>query len=312
MFPTGDTIRFRRFGACWRGWGWALGAALLLSLHTPLTAWCLDAWSVTPVEYAGSWRLGVAMALLTAYRLLRPRGLAHPGWRAFADWRFGLAGVSLLDVGLSAWAVSVADPLVYQAALRLSPLLFALLIRRELGRDMPHRAGWLAMGLSVAGSGLALSGGWQSELTGQPWLGAGLGLANAVVMACNGFGFGWGRDLAGAGAGVQERASYFCLGAGWGSLVAAAVAFLSAGRMSLPVVIAGLAVGGGQAIFYRVALAGASDLSLLALMPLGTALGMLWLALWGLSGAPFGWALCGVAVSVFAAAWSGWLLCRQG
>lgn len=71
------------------------------------------------------------------------RGLAHPGWRTFADWRFGLAGVSFLDVGLSAWAVSVAGPLVYQAALRLSPLLFALLIRRELGRDMPYREGGL-------------------------------------------------------------------------------------------------------------------------------------------------------------------------
>ena len=85
------------------------------------------------------------------------------------------------------------------------------------------------------------------------------------------------------------------------------MAFLGAGVMSLPVVVWGLAVGGGQAVCYRVALAGVADLSLLALMPLGTALGMLWLTLWGLSGAPVGWALCGVAVSLSAVAWSVWL-----
>ena len=161
--------------------------------------------------------------------------------------------------------------------------------------------------LSTAGSGLALAGGCQSELMGRPWLGAGLRLAKAALMACNGFGFGWARDLAGADSGIRERAATFCLGAGWCSLAARVVGLLAAGGLSLPVVVWGLAVGGGQAVCYRVALAGAGDLSLLALMPLGTALWMLWLRLGGLSGAPLGWALCGVAVSLSAVVWSVWL-----
>ena len=37
-----------------------------------------------------SWRLGVGLALSTAYRLLRPRDAVHPGWRAF----FGLAALA--------------------------------------------------------------------------------------------------------------------------------------------------------------------------------------------------------------------------
>ena len=77
-----------------------------------------------------SWRLGVA--LLTAFGLLRPRDLPHPGWRSFADWQFWLAAGSFMNVGLSARAVAVAvavaDPLVYQASLRLSPVLFRLLL----------------------------------------------------------------------------------------------------------------------------------------------------------------------------------------
>ena len=71
-----------------------------------------------------SWRLGVA--LLTALGLLRPRDLPHPGWSSFADWQFWLAAGSFMNVGLSARAV--ADPLVYQASLRLSPVLFRLLL----------------------------------------------------------------------------------------------------------------------------------------------------------------------------------------
>ena len=50
---------------------------------------------------------------------------------------------------------------------------------------MSHRAGWLALILSATGSGLALAGGWQSGVMGQPWL----GLVNAVLMACSGFGW---------------------------------------------------------------------------------------------------------------------------
>ena len=221
------------------------------------------------------------MALLTAYRLLHPRELAYLGWRAFVDWRFWLVAVSYLDVGLLAWAVSVADPLMYQAVLRLSPVMFGLLLSRQLRRGVPHGAGWFALMLSAAGSGLALAGGWQSELMGQPWLAAGLGLANAALMACNGIGFGWSRDLAGADSGMRERAACFCLGAGWGSLAAGTVGLLVAGGLSLPVVVWGLAVGGGQAVCYRVVLACAGDLSLLALMLLGTALRMPWLPLGG-------------------------------
>ena len=194
---------------------------------------------------------------------------------------------------------------MYQAALRLSPVLFGLLLSRQLRRGMPHGAGWFALMLSAAGSGLALVGGWQSELIGgQPWMAAGLGLANAVLMACGGFGFGWGRDLAGAEAGTRERGACFCLGAGWGSLAAGLMGLLGAGGLSFLVLVWGLAAGGGQAVCYRVALAGAGDLSLLTLMPLGTALGMLWLSLWGMSGAPLGWAFCGVGVSVSAVVWS--------
>ena len=307
MFPFGSAIESRRLGVRWRGWVRVLCAALFLSVQTPLATWYANAGSVAPLEYGASWRFGVGLALLTAYRLLRTRDSVHPGWGAFVDWRFWLAAVSFADIGLSAWAVSVADPLVYQAVLRLSPVLFGLLLSRQLRRGMPHGAGWFALILSAAGSGLALAGGWQSELMGHPSLAAGLGLANEALMACNGFGYGWGGDLAGARAGVRERAACFCLGAGWGSLVAGVMAFLGAGRMSLPAVVWGLAVGGGQAVCYRLALAGAGDLSLLALMPLGTALGMLWLPLGGLSGAPVGWALCGVTVSLSAVAWSVWL-----
>ena len=209
MFPFGSAIEPRRLGVRWRGWGWALGAALLLSVQTPLAAWYVNAGWVAPLEYVASWRLGVGLALLTAYQLLRPRELAHPRWQPFADWRFWLAAVSFADVGLSVWAVSVADPLVYQAVLRLSPVLFGLLLSQQLRRGMPHRAGWFALMLSAAGSGLALAGGWHSGLMGHPFLAAGLGLANAVLMACNGFGYGWGRDLAGAGTGVRERAACF-------------------------------------------------------------------------------------------------------
>ena len=288
-----------------------MGGVLLLSAQTPLAAWYVNAGSVAPLEYGASWRLGVGLALLTAYRLLRSRGMAHPGWRAFVDWRFWLAAGSFADVGLSAWAVSVADPLVYQAALRLSPVLFGLLLSRQLRWGMAHKAGWAALALSAAGSGLSVAGGWQSELMGQPWVGAGLGLANAALMACGGFGFGWARDLVGSDAGVRERAAGFCLGAGWGSLAAGLVGLLAAGGLAFLVLVWGIAAGGGQAVCYRVALAGAGDLSLLALMPLGTALGMLWLSLWGRSGAPFGWAFSGVVVSVGAVVWQGWICCRR-
>lgn len=304
MLPFGNTLRLRPLEAGGRGWGWAVGAALLVSLQTPLAAWYVNDGVAGPVGYAASWRLGVGLSLLMAFLLLRPRGLPHPGWRPFADWRFWLAAGSFLDVGLSAWAVSAADPLVYQGALRLSPVLFALLMSRQLARGMPHRAGWLALMLSVTGSGLALAGGWQSALSGQPWLGAGLGLANAGLMACGGFGFGWGRDLAGSGAGVRAYAACFCLGAGWGSLFAGLLALLAAGELSVPVALWGLAAGGLQGVCHRLALAGAADLSLLSLMPLGTAVGMLWLSLLGLSGAPAGWAFGGVAVSLAAVVWS--------
>ena len=190
--------------------------------------------------------MGVGLALLTAYRLLRPRDAVHPGWRAFWDWRLWLAAVSYLDVGLSAWAVSVADPLVYQAVLRLSPVLFALLLSRQLRRGMPHGAGWFALMLSATGSGVALAGGWQSEVIGQPWLGAGLGLANAALMACNGFSFGWGRDLAGADAGARERSACFCLGSSWGSLAAGLLGLLGAGGLSFQVLVWGLVAGGAR------------------------------------------------------------------
>ena len=197
---------------------------------------------------------------MTAYRLLRPWNFVHPGWRAFVDWRFWLAGGSFVDIGLSAWAVSVADPMMYQAALQLSPVLLSL----QLRRSMPHKAGWVVPALSVTGSGLTLAGGWQSELMGQPWLRAGVGLANVGLMSCSGFGFGWSRDLVGADAEVRERAACFCLGAGWGSLAAGLVGLLGAGGLSFLVLVWGLTAGGGQAVCYRVALAGAADLSVLA------------------------------------------------
>ena len=79
-----------------------LGAALLMSVQTPLAAWYVNAGSVAPLEYVASWRLGVGLALLTAYRLLRSRDSVHPGWRAFVDWRFWQAAGSFADVGLSA------------------------------------------------------------------------------------------------------------------------------------------------------------------------------------------------------------------
>ena len=140
-------------------WGCVVGAALLVSLQTPLAAWYVTVGEAGPAGYAASWRLGVGLALLAAFGLLRPLDLPHPGWRAFVDWRFRLAAGSFLDVGLSAWAVAAADPLVYQAALRLSPLLFALLLGRQR-RGMPHQTGWVALALSATGSGLALADGW--------------------------------------------------------------------------------------------------------------------------------------------------------
>ena len=142
MISFGSAVEPRRLGVRWRGWGWALAGALLLSAQTPLAAWYVNAGSVVPLEYGASWRLGVGLAVLTAYRLLRPWDSVHPGWRAFVYWRFWLSAVSFVDVGLSAWAVSIADPLVYQAVLRLSPVLFALLLMRQLRRGMAHRAGW--------------------------------------------------------------------------------------------------------------------------------------------------------------------------
>ena len=312
MLSFGNRFRHRLLGDCWRGWGWAAAAALLASLQTPLAAWYVGGNAVGPVGYVASWRLGVGVALLTAYWMLRSKGVRHPGWRASSDWRFWLAAGSFLDVGLSALAVSVADPLVYQAALRLSPVLFALLAGWRLRRRMPDGCGWAALVLSAVGSGIALAGGWQSGRSVQPWLAVGLGLANAGLMACGGIGFGWGRDLVGAGAGVRERAACFCLGAGWGSLAAALLAFAAAGELSAPVALFGFVAGGGQAVCHRLSLAGAADLSVLSLMPLGTSAGMLWLSVSELSDAPAGWAFCGVAVSVAAAVWSAWLTGRYG
>ena len=59
MSPFGNAIELQRLGVRWRGWGWALGAALLLSVQTPLAAWYVNAGSVVPLEYGASWRLGV-------------------------------------------------------------------------------------------------------------------------------------------------------------------------------------------------------------------------------------------------------------
>jgi drug/metabolite transporter (DMT)-like permease len=135
--------------------------------------------AAAPPIAVAAWRtLLASLVVVPAAALL---GKARPDARLL-DWCLAIIAGGLLALHFAFWITSLSYTSIANSVLLVNTApvwvaLFALLI----GRDLPGRWQWLAIGLSLAGAGIIASGSVGAGQGG--WLGDTLAVGGAVAMA---------------------------------------------------------------------------------------------------------------------------------